>query len=152
MAGLFFDQFEVGQVFNHQIRRTLTEMDNTLFSCLTLNPQPLHIDREFAAKTEWGQPLMNSLFTLGLMVGLSVHETTFGTLFANLGMTDVRFPAPLFAGDTVRVVSTITAKRESRSRPTTGLVEFHHQAFNQHDVLVGECKRQSLINKAPAKA
>ena len=152
MAGYYFDQVEVGQQFEHAIRRTVTEMDNTLFSCLTHNPQPLHIDREFAAKTEWGQPLVNSLFTLGLLIGISVNDTTMGTIVANLGMTDVKFPNPLFHGDTVRCTSEVVAKRESKSRPTAGIVEFHHKAFKQDGKLVAECRRQVMVNKSPKKA
>ena len=149
MAGLYFDQFEVGQVFEHTIRRTVTEMDNTLFSCLTHNPQPLHIDREFSAKTEWGQPLMNSLFTLGLLVGIAVNDTTVGTIIANLGMTEVKFPNPLFQGDTVHCTTEILGKRESKSRPNAGIVEFHHKAFKQDGKLVAECRRQVFIHKTP---
>ena len=107
-----------------------------LFSCLTMNPQPLHIDRHFAAKTEWGQPLMNSLFTLGLMIGISVNDLTVGTIVANLGMTDVKFPAPLFQGDTIHVETLVASKRESKSRPDAGIVEFEHKAFKQDGTLV----------------
>jgi len=154
MPGKHFEDLEIGHVFNHTLRRTLTEMDNTLFSCLTHNPQPLHIDHEFAAKSEWGRPLVNSLFTLGLLVGISVEDTTAGTLFANLGMTDVKFPNPLFHGDTVHCTSEIVSKRESQSRPNVGLVEFRHKAFKQDGKIVAECLRQSLIYKKqqPAKA
>ena len=113
-AGLYLEEFEVGRVFEHAIRRTVTEMDNTLFSCLTHNPQPLHIDHDFAAKTEWGKPLVNSLFTLGLMIGISVNDTTLGTTVGNLGMTDVKFPKPVFHGDTLHVTTEVLAKRESQ--------------------------------------
>jgi acyl dehydratase len=150
MAGLYFEELSVGQVISHAIRRTVTESDNILFSALTHNPQPLHIDREYAASTEWGQPLINSLFTLGLMIGISVNETTLGTIVANLGMTDVKFPHPLFQGDTVRVETVVTATRESKSRPTAGIVEFEHKAFNQKNDLVAVCKRQVLMQKRPA--
>ena len=150
MAGLYFEDFEVGRVFEHALRRTVTEMDNMLFSCLTLNPQPLHIDRHFSAGTEWGQPLMNSLFTLGLMIGISVNDTTIGTTIANLGMTDVRFPKPLFQGDTVHVTTEVLGKRESRSRPDAGIVDFEHKAFNQRDELVAICRRQAFMRKRPA--
>ncbi|MEI8146357.1 MAG: MaoC family dehydratase [Alphaproteobacteria bacterium] len=149
-GGLYFDDFAPGQIVHHRITRSVTQMDNTLFSTLTMNPQPLHIDREFSAKSEWGQPLMNSLFTLGLLIGISVHETTAGTLFANLGMTDVKFPHPLFENDTVHCESEVLSVRESKSRPTTGVVEFHHRAFNQNNKLVAECVRQSLVLKRPA--
>jgi acyl dehydratase len=151
MQGLYFEEFQDGAVFEHTIRRTVTEMDNTLFSCLTHNPQPLHIDRHFCqTQTEFGQPLMNSLFTLGLMIGISVNDTTMGTTIANLGMTQVKFPHPLFHGDTVHVRTTILGKRESRSRPDAGIVEFQHEAFNQDDTLVAVCKRQGFIRKRPA--
>ncbi|MEQ1712444.1 MAG: MaoC family dehydratase [Hyphomicrobium sp.] len=150
MHGLYFEEFEVGRRFEHTIRRTVTDMDNTLFSCLTHNAQPLHIDREFCAGTEWGQPLMNSLFTLGLMIGIAVNDTTLGTTIANLGMTDVKFPAPLFHGDTVHVETEIAGKRDSRSRPDAGIVEFHHRAFNQRNVLVAECRRQAFMRRKPS--
>ena len=107
MQGLYLEDFEVGRKFEHALRRTVTEMDNTLFSCLTHNPQPLHIDHDFAAKTEWGKPLVNSLFTLGVMIGISVNDTTLGTTVGNLGMTDVRFPKPVFHGDTLHVTTEV---------------------------------------------
>ncbi len=150
MKGLYFEEFEVERVFDHPIRRTVTEMDNTLFSCMTHNPQPLHIDRHFCETTEFGQPLMNSLFTLGLMIGISVNDTTLGTTIANLGMTEVRFPHPLYHGDTVHVRTTVMGKRESRSRPDAGIVEFVHEAFNQNDALVAVCKRQVFMMRRPA--
>ena len=139
-------------MFEHTIRRTVTEMDNTLFSCLTHNPQPLHIDREFSAKTEWGQPLMNSLFTLGLLVGIAVNDTTVGTIIANLGMSEVKFPNPLFHGDTVHCTTEILSLRQSKSRPEAGIVEFLHKAFKQDGKLVAECRRQVFIHKKPGKA
>ena len=147
MPGRTFEDHTIGHVFQHTLRRTVTEMDNTLFSCLTHNPQPLHIDHEFAAKSEWGRPLVNSLFTLGLLIGVSVEDTTAGTLLANLGMTDVKFPNPLFHGDTVNCTSEVVSKRESASRPNAGIVEFHHKAFKQDGKLVAECKRQAFIYK-----
>lgn len=150
MPGLYFEEFETGQVIEHEIRRTVTEMDNTLFSALTHNPQPLHIDHHFAkTETEFGQPLVNSLFTLGLMIGISVNETTIGTTIANLGMTDAKFPHPVFHGDTVHVTTTVVSKRESRSRPNAGIVEFKHEAFNQDDKLVASCIRQAFMRKKP---
>ena len=125
-------------------------MDNLLFSSLTLNPQPLHIDAHFCAtETEWGQPLMNSLFTLGLLIGISVNDTTLGTTIANLGMSEVKFPAPLFEGDTVSATTEVTAKRESKSRPDAGLVEFLHRAFKQDGTLVAECRRTALMRRRP---
>jgi acyl dehydratase len=151
MKGLYYEQFEDGMVIDHPIRRTVTEMDNIMFSCLTHNPQPLHIDRHFAqTQTEFGKPLMNSLFTLGLMIGISVNDTTLGTTIGNLGMTEVKFPKPLFQGDTIHVRTTILGKRESKSRPDTGIVEFLHEAFNQDDVVVAVCKRQGMMRKRPA--
>ena len=149
MTGLYLEDFEVGRVFGHPIRRTVTEMDNTLFSCLTHNPQPLHIDHHFAAQTEWGKPLVNSLFTLGVMIGISVNDTTIGTTIGNLGMTDVKFPKPVFHGDTLAFTTEVLSKRESRSRPDAGIVEFHHKAFNQRGEMVAECRRQALMRKRP---
>ncbi len=147
-GGLYFEDFVIGEVVKHRFTRTVTQMDNMLFSNMTLNPQPLHIDRDFCEKeTSWGQPLMNSLFTLGLMIGISVSDTTNGTLFANLGMTDVKFPHPLFENDSVHCTTEVLGKRESSSRPTMGVVEFLHKTFNQNGVLVAECKRQSLLLK-----
>ena len=150
MQGLYYEDFEIGRLFEHALRRTVTEMDNTLFSCLTHNPQPLHIDHEFASQTEWGRPLVNSLFTLGLMIGISVGDTTFGTTIGNLGMTDVKFATPVFHGDTIRVTTEVVSKRESKSRADAGLVEFHHRAYNQRSELVAECRRQAFMHKRPA--
>lgn len=150
MSGLWFEEFSVGQTFDHPITRTVTEMDNMLFSNMTLNPQPLHIDFHFAEKTEFGKPLVNSLFTLGLMIGISVHDTTLGTTIANLGMTDVNFPAPVFHGDSIRVVTTVEAVRASGSRPDAGLVTFRHRAFNQKDQEVANCARVAFMRKRPA--
>jgi acyl dehydratase len=147
MRGLHYEEFSVGQVFEHALRRTVTEMDNTLFSALTHNPQPLHIDHHFAAATEWKQPLVNSLFTLGLMIGISVNDTTIGTTIGNLGMTDVKFPKPVFHGDTMHVTTEVVAMRESKSRSDAGLVTFHHRMFNQRDELVAECHRQAFMRK-----
>ncbi|HWG03934.1 MAG TPA: MaoC family dehydratase [Beijerinckiaceae bacterium] len=149
-GGLYFEDFGSGQVFKHRLTRTVTQMDNMLFSNMTLNPQPLHIDADFCAnETEWGQPLMNSLFTLGLMIGISVNDTTLGTTIANLGMTDVKFPAPLFEGDTMHCTSEVVNTRLSRSRPDAGVVEFHHRAFKQDGTLVAECRRQAFMKRRP---
>jgi acyl dehydratase len=149
-GGIYFDDFVAGHVFKHRLTRTVTQMDNMLFSNMTLNPQPLHIDAHFCAtETEWGRPIMNSLFTLGLMIGISVNDTTVGTTIANLGMTDVRFAAPLFEGDTVRCETTILSKRGSKSRPDAGLVEMHHRAYKQDGALVAECKRTAFMRKRP---
>ena len=151
MPGYHFEELEVGRLFRHELTRTVTEMDNMLFSNMTLNPQPLHIDRHYCeTETEWGRPLMNSLFTLGLMIGISVSETTLRTTIANLGMTEVRFPHPLFQGDTLHVTTEVISKRESRSRPDAGIVEFEHKAFNQDGVLVAVCRRQAFMKKKPA--
>lgn len=151
MGGLCFEELDIGRTFEHAIRRTVTEWDNTLFSCLTHNPQPLHIDHEFAAQSEWGRPIVNSLFTLGLMIGISVNDTTLGTTIANLGMTEVRFPSPVFHGDTIRVTTEVVAKRESRSRPDAGIVDLCHRAYNQRGELVAECRRQALMRKRTAE-
>ena len=149
MAGLYFEEFSVGQTFDHAWTRTVTEMDNVLFSSLTMNVQPLHLDEEFAKGTEFGQRIVNSLFTLGLMIGITVNDTTLGTTVANLGMTDVRFPRPVFHGDTLRVRTTVLSLRESRSRPDAGIVEFSHVALNQRGETVAQCTRQALMRKTP---
>jgi acyl dehydratase len=149
-GGLYFEDFVVGQLHEHRLTRTVTQMDNMLFSNMTLNPQPLHIDRHFCEQeTEWGKPLMNSLFTLGLMIGISVNDLTVGTTIANLGMTEVRFPHPLFEGDTVHCTTEVIGKRESNSRPGAGIVELHHRAYNQDDKLVAECQRQAFMRMRP---
>jgi acyl dehydratase len=149
-GGLYFEDFSPGQQFAHRLTRTVTQMDNMLFSNMTLNPQPLHIDADFCAnETEWGRPLMNSLFTLGLMIGIAVNDTTLGTTIANLGMTEVRFPAPLFEGDTIHCTSEVLSKRPSRSRPDAGIVEFHHRAFKQDGTLVAECRRNAFMVMRP---
>ncbi|MBV9433560.1 MAG: MaoC family dehydratase [Hyphomicrobiales bacterium] len=149
-GGLYFEDFVEGAVYSHRLTRTVTQMDNMLFSNMTLNPQPLHIDAHFCAtETEWGRPIMNSLFTLGLMIGISVNDLTVGTTIANLGMTNVRFPAPLFEGDTVRCETSVLAKRGSKSRPSAGIVEFHHRAYKQDGTLVAECTRQAFMLKRP---
>jgi acyl dehydratase len=145
MAGLYFEEFTEGQVFEHAMSRTVTEMDNVLFTCLTMNPQPLHLDEEFARGTEFGRRLVNSLFTLGLVIGMTVGETTLGTTIANLGMTDVRFPKPVFHGDTIRARTVVRATRRSRSRRDAGIVEFEHQGLNQRGELVATCLRSGLM-------
>jgi acyl dehydratase len=150
MSGLYFEEFEVGQEFKHALTRTVTEMDNVLFCALTHNPQPLHLDEEFAKETEFGQRLVNSLFTLGLVIGVSVGDTTLGTTVANLGMTDVRFVNPVFHGDTIRSLTRVMEKRESRSRPDAGIVTFEHFGFNQREQEVAYCKRAGLMRKRPA--
>jgi len=147
MSGLYFDEFQVGQVFHHAITRTVTETDNLLFTTLTHNPQPLHLDVEFVKQTEFGQRLVNSIFTLGLMIGVSVGDTTLGTTIANLGMTDVRFTHPVFIGDTLHSQSTVLETRPSKSRPDAGVVVFEHKCLNQRDEEVGYCKRSALMRK-----
>ena len=150
-GGLYFEDFVAGTLYKHRLTRTVTQMDNMLFSNMTLNPQPLHIDRHFCAtETEWGQPLMNSLFTLGLMVGMSVTDLSVGTTIANLGMSEVKFPAPLFENDTMSATTEIVGKRVSKSRPDAGIVELHHRAYKQDGTLVAECRRQAFIRKRPA--
>ena len=152
MAGLWFDDLVVGQVFDHAMRRTVTETDNVLFTTLTHNPALLHLDEEYMKGTEFGARIVNSVYTLGLMVGISVGDTTLGTAIANLGWDEVRFPKPLFHGDTVRVTTEVIDLRESKSRPDAGIVIFLHKAFNQHDDLVASCKRTGLQRKRPVEA
>jgi acyl dehydratase len=149
MAGLHFEDFKIGLQFAHPLTRTVTEMDNTMFSLLTLNPLPLHIDAHFAASTEFGQRLFNSLYTLGIMIGMTVYETTMGTTVANLGMTDVNFPKPIFHGDTLRATTKVISVRDSKSRPNAGIVEFEHQALNQNNVVVATCRRMALMHRKP---
>ncbi len=150
MAGLYFEEFAEGQVFEHALTRTVTETDNVLFTTMTMNPQPLHLDLEFARATEFGQPLVNSIFTLGLVIGISVGDTTLGTTIANLGMTDVRFPKPVFHGDTLRATTKVISLRDSKSRPQAGIVEFEHHALNQNGEIVGSCRRMALMHRKPA--
>lgn len=151
MPGLYFDELTVGQKFDHPIRRTITETDNVWFTALTHNPARLHLDEEYCrTETEFGQRIVNSGFTLALMVGISVAETTLGTAVANLGWDEVRFPKPLFHGDTIRVETEVVDLRESRSRPNAGIVTFIHRAYNQRNELVAHCKRSGLQLKRPA--
>ena len=150
MAGRYFEEFAVGQHFRHEIRRTVTDMDNVLFSSLTYNPAAIHIDHDYSSRTEFGKPLMNSIFTLGLLVGLSVQDTTLGTTVGNLGFEDVKFPKPVFAGDTIRAETKVVALRPSASRPGQGIVTFEHVAFNQRDEIVATCRRAALMMARPA--
>ena len=151
MAGLFFEEFHIGQSFQHGLRRTVTETDNVLFSAMTHNPAALHLDEEYCREnSEFGTRIVNSCFTLGLMVGISVGDTTLGTTVANLGWDEVRFPKPLFHGDTVRVESEVFEIRESKSRPQNGIVIFIHRAFNQKNELVAQCKRSALMIRKPS--
>lgn len=149
MSGLWFEQLEVGLEVVHATTRTITETDNVLFSTMTMNPQPLHLDADFASRTEFGRPLVNSLFTLGLVVGLAVPELTLGTTVANLGFSRVDFPAPVFTGDTVRVVTTVREARASSSRPGVGIVTFEHTAYNQRDETVCTAVRAAMMNRRP---
>ena len=146
--GMWFEELEPGVVVHHAIRRTLTEADNVLFTSMTMNPAWLHLDFDYATnETEFGRPLVNSMLTLATVIGISVHETTLGTSVANLGFSEISFPAPLFHGDTLRVETEVTAARESSSRPTQGVVTFEHRAFNQHDTLVCRATRNALMLK-----
>jgi acyl dehydratase len=148
-SGRWFEELPVGLVITHAVTRTVTEADNTLFSTLTMNPQPLHLDAAFAAETEFGERLVNSLFTLGLLVGITVYETTLGTTVANLGFEEVAFPAPVKVGDTLWARTEVVAARASKSRPDCGIVGFEHRAFNQHDTLVARCRRSALMRRRP---
>ncbi len=150
MAGRYFDQWQVGDKVEHIVTRTVTETDNVLISALTHNPQPMHLDHEVAAASEFGKPLVNSIFTFGLMIGVSVSDTTLGTLVANLGYDKLIFPNPVFAGDTLRSESECIAVRESKSRANAGIVTWAHRSFNQRDELVCECTRSALLLKSPA--
>jgi acyl dehydratase len=149
MAGRFFDQWQVGDRIVHDLRRTVTETDNLLISTLTHNPQPLHLDADYAAGTEFGRIVVNGIFTFGLMIGLSVGDTTLGTLVANLGYDKVVMPRPVFIGDTLRATSEVMELRESKSRPDAGLVTFRHVMLNQRDEQVCTCLRTALLRKAP---
>lgn len=150
MSGRYFDEWQVGDRVAHPITRTVTETDNLLFSTLTHNPQPMHIDREYAAKSEFGQPIVNSCFTFSLLIGVSVSDTTLGTLVANLAYDKVVFPNPVFIGDTLRGESECIAVRESNSRPNAGIVTWAMRSFNQRDELVCECTRTALLLKKPS--
>jgi acyl dehydratase len=149
MPGLYFEEFTVGQTFKHGITRTITEADNVWFSALTHNPAPLHLDAEYMKNSEFGQRIVNSCLTLAFMVGISVGDTTVGTTVGNLGWDEVRFPKPLFHGDTIHIETEVLEVRDSKSRPENGIVIFAHRAYNQDDVLVGECKRSALMMRTP---
>ena len=150
MAGLWFDEFTVGQVFRHEVRKTVLDYENSLFSSLTYNPAQIHIDHAYCEGTEFGQPLMNSIFTLGLVIGLSVQDTTMGTTVGNLGFEDVKFPKPVFAGDTIRAETSVISVRASASRPGQGIVTFEHIGLNQRDEVVCRTVRNALMLKKPA--
>jgi acyl dehydratase len=149
MTGRWFEDLTPGLVIDHAITRTVTEADNTLFSVMTMNPQPLHLDETYAATTQYGTRIVNSLFTLSLLVGLSVHETTLGTTVGNLGFEEISFPAPVFPGDTLHAQTEVVAARPSSSRPGEGIVTFEHRAFNQRDELVAKCRRAALMHMSP---
>ena len=149
MSGLYYEQFEPGQSFEHEWTRTVTEYDNLLFCNMTMNVQPLHIDAHFAATTEFKRQIVNSLLTLGMVIGMSVNDTTLRTTVANLGMSEISFPAPVFIGDTLHVRTTVLSKRESKSRPGAGIVEFEHIGYNQDNKPVCVCKRMALMHKRP---
>jgi acyl dehydratase len=148
MTGRVFEQWKVGDRIAHELRRTVTETDNLLINTLTHNPQPLHLDAEYAAGTEFGRIVVNGLFTLSLMVGISVGETTMGTLIANLGYDKITMPKPVFIGDTLRAESEVMELRASKSRPSTGIVTFRHRAYNQRDELVCEALRSVMVKRA----
>jgi acyl dehydratase len=150
LAGLYFEQFEQGQRFEHVVRRTVTETDNLLFSALTMNPAALHLDAEYAKTTPFGERIVNSVFTLGLLVGLSVYDTTYGTTLGNLGWEQVKFPHPVLVGDTLRAVTVVVSKRDSQSRSDAGIVIFDQRAYNQRDEEVASCHRAALMMKRPA--
>jgi acyl dehydratase len=150
MPGLYFDEFVIGHVFRHSLRRTVTEADNVWFSTATCNPAALHLDEQYCQEhSEFGTRIVNSIFTLGLMIGLSVGDTTLGTTVGNLGMDDVKFPKPVFHGDTIRAETEVLEMRASKSRPTQGIVVFMHRAYNQRNELVAQCKRSALMHRQP---
>lgn len=151
MSGLWYEDLEPGLLLQHDVRRTVSEFDNILFSSLTMNPQPLHLDAEFAAATEFGERIVNSLFTLGLVIGLTVHDLTLGTTLGNLGFDETTFPAPVRHGDTIRVETEVLAARPSASRPNAGIVTFEHRGFRQDDVMVVRCHRKGLMLRRPAE-
>ena len=149
MPGRYFDEWQVGETIAHAVSRTVTETDNVLVSALTHNPQPMHLDHEVAAQSEFGRPLVNSIYTFGLMVGVSVGDTTLGTLVANLGYDKLIFPSPVFVGDTLRSESECLEARESKSRPNAGIVTWEHRSFNQRGEMVCKCTRSALLLKKP---
>ena len=150
MAGLWYEEFVVGHVFRHAIHRTVTETDNVLFTTLTHNPAAIHLDHEYSKSTPYGRPLVNSGWTLAFMTGVTVGDTTLGTTIANLGWDEVRFPKPVFVGDTLRVETSVVEKRESKSRADSGIVVFRHTCFNQREEMVAHCLRSALMYKKPA--
>jgi len=149
MTGLHYEEFEIGKVFTHTLQHTITAAENVTFSEMTHNPSPLHLDPEYMKTTEYGRPIVNSCLTLSLMVGISVGDTTAGTAVANLGWDEVRFPAPVFPGDTLHFETEVTQMRESKSRPDAGIVTFTHRGYNQRDELIASCQRFALMRKRP---
>jgi acyl dehydratase len=149
-SGKWFEELEPGMVIGHAITRTVTEADNTFFTCLTMNPQPLHLDEEYSSETEFGTRLVNSMFTLALVVGMTVYETTLGTTVANLGFGEIAFPKPVRHGDTIWALTEVMDARASGSRPDAGIVTFEHRGFNQHDELVARCRRTALMRRRPS--
>ena len=153
VGGLWFEELEPGTVVHHAIRRTLTESDNVTFTTMTMNPAWLHLDFDYAQnETEFGRPLVNSMLTVAVVIGISVHETTLGTTVANLGFKEITFPAPVFHGDTIRVETEVKAARASKSRPTQGIVTFEHRGFNQRGELVCKAVRDALMHRRPSSA
>jgi len=152
MSGLYFEEFKPGMIVHHAMTRTVTETDNLMFTALTMNPQPLHLDEEFAKASMYGQRIVNSVFTLGLVAGIHVADLTLGTTLGNLGFKDVQFPKPVFIGDTIRVESEVLSTRESKSRPTAGIVELEHRAINQRDEVVCVLRRAALMQRTPDAA
>src|SRR5205823_2664707 len=150
VSGRWFEELRVGFTVEHVTRRTVTETDNVLFTTMTMNPAPMHLDADYASRSEFGRPLVNSMFTVALVVGLSVPELTLGTIVAQLGMTDISFPAPVFPGDTIRVETEVVEARESKSRPEAGIVVFEHRAYNQRDELVCRARRTGLMHRRPS--
>jgi acyl dehydratase len=149
VTGRWFEELPIGFVLNHAITRTITEADNVLFCSMTMNPQPLHLDASFAAETEFGQRLVNSLLTLSLLVGMTVYDLTLGTTIANLGFETIEFPKPVFHGDTIHAVTEVLAARASQKRPNAGIVTFEHRAYNQRNELVARCRRAALMRRKP---
>lgn len=149
MPGKYYEEFTTGEVITHHVRRTVTETDSLLFTTLTMNPAAIHLDYDYCSNTEFGKPLVNSIFTLGLVVGLSVYDTTLGTTVGNLGWEEVKFPKPTFFGDTIHATTEVAAVRDSKSRPTQGIVTMVHRGFNQRDELICECRRSALMMRRP---
>jgi acyl dehydratase len=152
VSGRWFEELPVGFTVEHVTRRTVTETDNVLFTTMTMNPAPMHLDADYASRSEFGRPLVNSMFTVALVVGLSVPELTLGTIVAQLALSEVVFPAPVFQGDTIRVTTEVVEARESKSRPEAGIVVFEHKAYNQRDELVCRARRTGLMHRRPASA